>query len=41
VALRTVVEVTERLEHVRLIRFVLYGEKDYETHEKVLSEILE
>jgi O-acetyl-ADP-ribose deacetylase (regulator of RNase III) len=40
VALRTVVEETERLEHVRLIRFVLYGEKDYEVHEKVLSEIL-
>jgi O-acetyl-ADP-ribose deacetylase len=40
VALRTVVEETERLEHVRLIRFVLYGEKDHEVHEKVLSEIL-
>ena len=40
VALRTVVEEAERLEHVRLIRFVLYGEKDYEVHEKVLSEIL-
>jgi O-acetyl-ADP-ribose deacetylase (regulator of RNase III) len=40
VSLRTVVEATERLEHVRLIRFVLYGEKDYEVHEKVLSEIL-
>jgi O-acetyl-ADP-ribose deacetylase (regulator of RNase III) len=40
VALQTVVEEAERLEHVRLIRFVLYGEKDYEVHEKVLSEIL-
>ena len=40
VALRTVVEEAERLEHVRLIRFVLYGEEDYELHEKVLSEIL-
>ncbi len=40
VSLRTVVEEAERLEHVRLIRFVLYGEKDYEVHEKVLSEIL-
>jgi O-acetyl-ADP-ribose deacetylase (regulator of RNase III) len=40
VALRTVVEEAERLEHVRLIRFVLYGEQDYEVHEKVLSEIL-
>ena len=40
VALRTVVEEAERLKHVRLIRFVLYGEEDYEVHEKVLSEIL-
>ncbi len=40
VALRTVVEEAERLEHVRLIRFVLYGEKDYEVHEKILSQIL-
>ena len=39
VALRTVVEETERLEHVRLIRFVLFGEEDFEVHEKVLSEI--
>jgi O-acetyl-ADP-ribose deacetylase (regulator of RNase III) len=40
VALRTVVEETERLEHVRLIRFVLFGERDFQVHEKVLSEIL-
>jgi O-acetyl-ADP-ribose deacetylase (regulator of RNase III) len=40
VALRTVVEEAERLEHVHLIRFVLYGEKDLEVHEKVLPEIL-
>jgi O-acetyl-ADP-ribose deacetylase (regulator of RNase III) len=40
VALRTVVEEAERLEHVRLIRFVLFGEKDHEVHEKVLAEIL-
>jgi O-acetyl-ADP-ribose deacetylase len=39
VALRAVVEETEGLEHVRLIRFVLFGEKDLEVHEKVLSEI--
>jgi O-acetyl-ADP-ribose deacetylase len=39
VALRTVVEEAERLEHVRLIRFVLYGERDLEVHEKVLSGI--
>ena len=39
VALRTVVEETERLERVRLIRFVLFGEQDYEVHEQALSEI--
>ena len=39
VALRTVVEEKERLEHVRLIRFVLFGEQDYEVHEQALSEI--
>jgi O-acetyl-ADP-ribose deacetylase len=39
VALRAVVEETERLEHVRLIRFVLFGERDLEVHEGVLSEI--
>jgi O-acetyl-ADP-ribose deacetylase len=39
VALRTVVEEAEGLEHVRLIRFVLFGEKDFEVHEKVLSGI--
>jgi O-acetyl-ADP-ribose deacetylase (regulator of RNase III) len=39
VALRTVVEEAESLEHVRLIRFVLFGEKDLEVHEKALSEI--
>ena len=40
VALRAVVEETERLQHVRLIRFVLFGEKDLEVHERVLSGIL-
>ena len=40
VALRAVVEEAERLKHVRLIRFVLFGEKDHEVHEKVLAEIL-
>jgi O-acetyl-ADP-ribose deacetylase (regulator of RNase III) len=39
VALRAVVEEAERLERVRLIRFVLFGEKDFEVHETVLSEI--
>ena len=39
VALGTVVQEAQRLEHVRLIRFVLFGEKDLEVHEKVLDEI--
>ena len=40
VALRAVVEETEGLEHVRLIRFVLFAEEDLEVHERVLSGIL-
>ena len=40
VALRAVVEETGELEHVRLIRFVLFGEEDLEVHEGVLSRIL-
>ena len=40
VALRAVVEETGGLEHVRLIRFVLFGEEDLEVHEGVLSRIL-
>ena len=38
VALGTVVEAAEKLESVRLIRFVLFGEKDLEVHERVLAE---
>lgn len=37
VALRTVREEAERLERVRLVRFVLFGERDLEIHERVLS----
>lgn len=37
VALRTVREEAERLERVRLIRFVLFGESALEVHERVLS----
>ena len=40
VAIKTVVEEAQRLEHVRLIRFVLFAESDLEVHEKVLSGIL-
>jgi O-acetyl-ADP-ribose deacetylase len=39
VALRVVVEETEKLERVRLIRFVLFAEEDFEIHERVLSKI--
>ena len=39
VALGTVREVASGLEHVRLIRFVLFGASDLEAHEKVLSEL--
>ena len=37
VALRTVREEAERLRRVRLVRFVLFGERDLEAHERVLS----
>lgn len=37
VALVTMREGAERLERVRLIRVVLFGEKDLEVHERVLS----
>jgi O-acetyl-ADP-ribose deacetylase len=37
VALRTVREEAERVEGMRLIRFVLFGEKDLEVHERALS----
>ncbi len=39
VALGTVVQEAQRLEHVRLIRFVLFGEKDLEVHERALEGI--
>jgi O-acetyl-ADP-ribose deacetylase len=41
VALGTVVHEAERLEKVRLIRFVLFGASDFEVHKKVLPEIFE
>jgi O-acetyl-ADP-ribose deacetylase (regulator of RNase III) len=37
IALRTVREEAERLRRVRLVRFVLFGERDLEAHERVLS----
>ena len=37
VALGTVRNEAERLEQVRLVRFVLFGEEDYRAHEKILT----
>lgn len=39
VALQTVVEETQRLDNVRLVRFVLFGEEDFEVHKAILSEV--
>jgi O-acetyl-ADP-ribose deacetylase (regulator of RNase III) len=39
IALQTVREEAERLERVRLVRFVLFGERDLEVHETVLSRL--
>jgi O-acetyl-ADP-ribose deacetylase (regulator of RNase III) len=39
VALGTVVKENKRLQSVRLVRFVLFGEEDFEVHEMVLSEL--
>ena len=38
-ALQTVREEVEGLERVRLVRFVLFGERDLEVHEMVLSSL--
>lgn len=40
VALRTVVEEAPKLQDVRLVRFVLFGEEDLEVHEEALSKLL-
>ena len=39
VALGAVVEVAERLECVRLVRFVFFGASGFEVHERALSEL--
>lgn len=39
VALQTVLEEAAKLENVRRLRFVLYGEKDLEVHESVLFRL--
>ena len=38
-SLGTVMEETEHLKSVRLVRFVLFGDEDLEVHERVLSEL--
>jgi O-acetyl-ADP-ribose deacetylase len=38
-SLGTVMEETEHLKSVRLVRFVLFGEEDLAVHERVLSEL--
>ena len=40
VALSTVVEEAQKLQNVRLIRFVLFSEEDLEVYERVLSKLL-
>jgi len=39
VAIGTVLDEAEKLQHVRLIRFVLFGEGDLAVHERILSEM--
>jgi O-acetyl-ADP-ribose deacetylase len=39
VAIKTVLEEAEKLQNVRLIRFVLFGERDLAVHERTLSEM--
>jgi len=39
VALGTVIDEAQHLERVRLARFVLFGERDFEVHERVLSKL--
>jgi O-acetyl-ADP-ribose deacetylase len=41
VALRTVIEKTESLRKVRLVRFVLFGEEDLKVYENALSRLVE
>ena len=40
IALKTVLESAENLQSVHRIRFVLYGEENYEAYERVLSRLL-
>ncbi|HZC19901.1 MAG TPA: macro domain-containing protein [Rubrobacteraceae bacterium] len=40
VALRTLIEESGKLQTVRLVRFVLFSEEDFEVYKKVLSRLL-
>ncbi len=40
VAFAAIKEMSDTLDHVKLVRFVLWSEQDFETHRKVLEEIL-
>jgi O-acetyl-ADP-ribose deacetylase (regulator of RNase III) len=40
VALQSVIERTENLQNVRLVRFVLFSEEDLEVYENVLSRLV-
>lgn len=39
VAFKTIIDTIPELKNVKLIRFVLFGERDFHIHEKVLAEI--
>lgn len=40
IAIKTVIEMTPQLKHVKKIRFVLYSESDLKIYEKILSELV-
>lgn len=39
IALKTIVDSTESLKHVRLVRFVLFSDRELEVHERWLSSL--
>lgn len=41
IALKAIKEASENLDSVKLVRFVLFSEEDYELHKEVLEEILD
>jgi len=40
IAFKTIIEAAKELKHLKRIRFVLYGQRDLEVHERVLGELL-